>query len=89
MNTSQTNNLNKPINYEVDLIASELQKKSKRTFKSKAALRKQARYFSPFYRDFIAKVISNNSLKIKRDSESYISQILKAGESYFGRHNPL
>ena len=49
----------------VQMIISALSKKSKRTLSSREkSLKKQAEYFSPSYRDFIYKVISNNSLKI-------------------------
>ena len=49
----------------VQMIVSALSKKSKRTLSSREkSLKKQAEYFSPSYRDFIYKVISNNSLKI-------------------------
>ena len=50
---------------DVQMIISALTKKSKRlvSFGDKA-LRKQAEYFSPAYRDLIYKVISNSALKI-------------------------
>ena len=47
-------------------IINVLHKKNKRSFKYQYnALKKQAYYFSPAYRDFVSKVINNNSLKIK------------------------
>ncbi len=47
-------------------IIDALKKKSKRSFAyCSKSLEKQAYYFSPAYRDFILKVLNNNSLKIK------------------------
>ena len=54
-----------PTSNNVQMIISALAKKSKRTLSYREkSLKKQAEYFSPAYRDFIHKVISNNSLKI-------------------------
>ncbi len=54
-----------PTSNNVQMIISALAKKSKRTLSYREkSLKKQAEYFSPAYRDFIYKVISNNSLKI-------------------------
>ena len=51
------------------MIISALAKKSKRTLSyGEKSLKKQAEYFSPAYRDFIHKVISNNSLKKKKQN---------------------
>ena len=68
---------------DVDLIAETLRNKSKRTMAHYAdRLRKQARYFSPFYRDFIHKLLKNSYLKIVHESRSgYVSSI-ESGEVY-------
>ena len=65
------NNENEKI---VNEIIQTLVNKSIRTFKytSYKSLRKQATYFSPVYRDFILKLIKNNSLKIKNNYRSFI-----------------
>lgn len=50
---------------EIQMIIDALNKKSKRSFSYRQkALKKQTLYFSPFYRDFINKVIRNGLLKI-------------------------
>ena len=50
---------------EIDNIVNALYLKSKRAFSRKLAkLKKQALYFSPFYREFIYKIIKNKSLLI-------------------------
>ena len=54
---------------EIKNIVDALYNKSKRTFRKEGCLYEQARYFSPFYRDFILKVIKNNSLKIKKSHQ--------------------
>ena len=55
----------KPYKNEVQLIVDSLRKKSKKSFAYRQKdLKKQALYFSPFYRDFIYKVINNGSLTI-------------------------
>lgn len=54
-----------PTNDNVQMIVDALSKKSKSTLAHrKKALKRQALYFSPTYRDFICKIISNSSLKI-------------------------
>lgn len=54
-----------PTSNNVQMIINALAKKSKRTlFYREKSLKKQAEHFTPAYRDFIYKVISNNSLKI-------------------------
>ena len=59
---------------EIQMIVEALNKKSKRSFSYREkALKKQALYFSPFYRDFIYKVIKNGSLKIvQKWNDGYI-----------------
>lgn len=63
--TRTTANIN-----NVDIIVSALNKKSKRTLSNGRALTKQALHFSPGYRDFIYKIIANNSLKITSSYQS-------------------
>ena len=62
---------------DIQLIVNALSKKSKKTLSRKQnALRKQAQYFSPLYRDFIYKIISNTSLKIENKyNDGYITPI--------------
>ena len=59
---------------EIQMIVEALNKKSKRSFSYRQKdLKKQALYFSPFYRDFIYKVIKNGSLKIvQKWNDGYI-----------------
>ncbi|MBO4667670.1 MAG: hypothetical protein J5666_06080, partial [Bacilli bacterium] len=53
-------------NKQVDLIVDKLLSKNKLGLRHrKDALRKQVLHFSPGYRDFILKIVSSNSLKIK------------------------
>ena len=63
----------------VQMIVNALAKKSKRTlFYREKSLKKQAEYFAPAYRDFIYKVINNNSLKIvSYYRDGYITDIDK------------
>ena len=70
-------------NDEVKEIVEALYNKNKRGFYSKGKLYKQALHFSPFYRDFVLKIIKNNSLKIKRAYQdgSYYSK----DEQYTGK----
>ena len=59
-------NKNQNSSNSVKLITVALYKKSKRTFSHcQRDLIAQAKYFSPIYRDFIVKIIQNNSLKIE------------------------
>ena len=90
MNTNLvTNQVERPLDFEVKMIASEILKKNKLGFRRSKYLLKQAQHFSPFYRDFIIKVITNKSLKIVSDSEGYIEEILKDGESFFSSSKPI
>lgn len=68
-------------NNEIQMIMSALRKKSKKTFKRyEKSLKKQAEYFSPSYRDFIYKVIKNNSLKIINSYDGGATLSLEDGE---------
>lgn len=60
---------------EIQMIANAIINKNKRDFKRrKKELNKQAKYFSPFYRNFIYKVIKNGSLKIEHNwKDGYIT----------------
>lgn len=68
MQKVRINMLNSSVNTnqnEIQMIIDALNKKSKRSFSHRQkALKEQALYFSPSYRDFINKVIRNGSLKI-------------------------
>lgn len=66
-----------PTNDNVQMIIAALSKKSKSTLAyRKKSLKQQALYFSPAYRDFICKVISNSSLKIVDSyKDGYITEI--------------
>lgn len=60
-------------NFDINLIVNLLHKKSKRDFKYyHRKLVEQANYFSPEYRDFIYKVIKNNSIRIRTSGQSFI-----------------
>lgn len=62
----------------VQMIMNALVKKSKRTLINREkCLKKQAEYFAPTYRDFVYKVINNNSLKIVNYNDSHITDIDK------------
>ena len=64
-----------PATITTNVLAKALYEKSKRTFSHrKSEIWHQANYFSPVYRDFIYKIITNPSLKIyaSKNDESYI-----------------
>ena len=70
----------KPENY-TNLIALALFNKSRLAFRYyKYELAKQAEYFSPIYRDFIYKVICNNSLLITYNYKESFIKIIDFGE---------
>ena len=76
-------------NNEVSQIAYVLKAKSKSTMPSIKTLKEKSRYFSPLYRDFILKVIKNNSLKIVNSNcESYIEQLHKKDEQIYSDKKP-
>ena len=69
---------------EAQMIVDALNKKSHQSFKGRQkALKKQALYFSPFYRDFIYKIISSGSLKIEhRGGKGYLEPIKRTGTDF-------
>ncbi|MBE6133934.1 MAG: hypothetical protein E7178_04640 [Erysipelotrichaceae bacterium] len=82
------NNRNKRYDEVKDIVVA-LYNKNKRGFYSKKWLYKQAYHFSPFYRDFILKLIKSGSLKIKYtckggeyypDARNYTSKLQKRGK---------
>lgn len=70
---------------EIETIANAIYKKSKRTFAYREnELKRQAEYFSPLYRDFILKLINNNSLKIiNKYNDGYLHPNCDKDASYF------
>lgn len=83
------NQSRKPLNHEVNSIMIELHNKNKRSFPYYKGLYKQAQYFSPFYRDFIAKLIANKSLKIVGDRNGFIEPVLKPNVKKTGNKTKL
>ncbi len=68
---------------EITTLSVAIKNKSKRSFAYRdKELKKQASYFSPAYRDFIYKVISNGSLNIKHKYENGYTDSLEDGEVY-------
>ena len=69
---------------DIQLIVETLAKKSTSTFANKQEyLIKQASHFAPKYRDFIIKVLSNESLKISHEiNEAYITPMEIGLESF-------
>ena len=65
------------LNSDVNSIIYILNKKNKSGLKHyQKAVEKQARHFSPLYRDFIFKIMKNNSLKIKNSYDSFCRSTL-------------
>ncbi len=76
--------MNETNNNEVKAIADALYNKSKRDFSHcERALKEQAEYFSPLYRDFILKLIKNNFLKIKNSGRGHLLPDYDKDDDYF------
>ena len=69
---------------EAQMIIDALNKKSRQSFKyHQKALKKQALYFSPFYRDFIYKIINSGSLEIiHRGGKGYLEPIKRKSTGF-------
>ena len=76
---------------EAQMIVDALNKKNKRSFHHhQKALKKQALYFSPFYRDFIYKIINSGSLKIKHwAGKGYLEPIKRKGTNFKKRQENM
>ena len=70
-------------NQELNLLAITLNSKSKRTLKRGKLLNEQAKVFSPLYRDFVLKIISNKKIKITNQFDKCLYRDVIKDKSQF------